>query len=84
MMHRIQLARKDAGFEVTDRIEVGYVAEGALREAVESNRDEIGAEVLATTIREGIFEGAERTEKLVLDGEAITVCLTRADGRGTT
>ncbi len=78
LTHRIQLARKEAGFEVTDRIELGYVADATLREAVEANRDEIAAEVLATTITEGVSEGAEHTEKLDLEGETITIGLSRA------
>ncbi len=83
LTHRIQLARKEAGFEVTDRIELGYVADATLREAVETNRDEIAAEVLATKIAEGVSEGAEHTERFDLDGEAITIGLSRADRAGT-
>ncbi len=79
LVHRIQLARKEAGFEVTDRIELGYVAGATLREAVEANHEEIAAEVLATTITEGVAEGAEHTEELDLDGETITIGLSRVD-----
>jgi len=78
LTHRIQLARKKAGLEVTDRIELGYVADATLRKAVEANRDEIAAEVLATTITEGVSEDEEHTEVLDLDGETITIGLSRA------
>ena len=79
LTHRIQLARKEAGFEVTDRIELGYEADASLREVVEKNRDEIAAEVLAETMIEGISEDAEHTEKLDLDGEAVTIGLSRVN-----
>ena len=78
LTHRIQLARKEAGFEVTDRIELGYVADAKLGKAVEANRDEIAAEVLATTITEGVSGDEEHTEVLNLDGETITIGLSRA------
>ena len=41
LTHRIQLARKAAGFEVTDRIELGYEADGTAAGLIEANRDEI-------------------------------------------
>jgi len=77
LTHRIQLARKEANFEVTDRIELGYEAAPPLREVVEMNRDEIAAEVLATTITEGVSGGAEHTETLNLDGDSIIIGLSR-------
>ncbi len=79
LTHRIQLARKEAGFEVTDRIELGYEADPSLREVVEANRDDIAAEVLATAITEGVSEGVEYAEMLDLEGEAITIGLSRVD-----
>jgi len=77
LTHRIQLARKEAGFEVTDRIEVGYETDPALRAVVEANLDEIAAEVLAVRVTERITDGAEHKETLDLDGEKITIGLTR-------
>jgi len=82
LTHRIQLARKAAGFEVTDRIELGYEADRSLRGVVETNRDEIAAEVLATTMTEGVSEGAEHTEVFDLDGESITIGLSRVSATG--
>jgi len=81
LTHRIQLARKKAGFEVTDRIELAYEASASLREVVETNRDEIAAEVLATTIAEGVSDGAEHTAILDLDGDSITIALSRLSAR---
>jgi isoleucyl-tRNA synthetase len=46
----VQNARKTAGLEVSDRIELRLTAEGALREALEDHRDTIATEVLATTL----------------------------------
>jgi isoleucyl-tRNA synthetase len=77
LTHRIQLARKEAGFEVTDRIEFTYDADPPLREVVEVNRDEIAAEVLATRVIEGTVDGAEYTEIVDLDVGSITIGLSR-------
>jgi len=79
LTHRIQLARKEAGFEVTDRIELTYEADSSLREAVEANRDEIAAEVLAVAVTEGVSASSEHAETLDFDGASITIGLSRVD-----
>jgi len=77
LTHRIQLARKEAGFEVTDRIELRFRADSPLRELVESNRDEIADEVLATAVVEGIGVAEEYHQTFDLDGKSITIGLSR-------
>jgi isoleucyl-tRNA synthetase len=77
LTHRVQLARKEAGFEVTDRIELRYDADPPLQEVVEANGDEIAAEVLATTVTAGTADGMEYTEIVDLDGDSITIGLSR-------
>ncbi len=57
---KLQTMRKDAGFEVSDRIEVGYEADGELSAAIEAGRDFIMQSVLATALTRGAApEGAE-------------------------
>ncbi len=46
----VQEARKNAGFEVSDRITLEWAASGDLAEAVQEHRQLIAAEVLATTV----------------------------------
>ena len=59
LIHRIQLARKEAGFEVTDRIELGY--EGEIAEIFRRFPERIKGEVLAVSLVEGELPGAEYT-----------------------
>ncbi|MGY4706671.1 isoleucine--tRNA ligase [Candidatus Bipolaricaulota sp. J31] len=59
LIHRIQLARKEAGFEVTDRIELGY--EGEIAEIFRRFPERIKGEVLALSLVEGPLADAEYT-----------------------
>ncbi len=77
LTHRIQLARKNAGFEVTDRIAVTYQAGEALKALIEENHDEIAEEILATSVEEASDTSGEYSETIEFDGMSITVTLTR-------
>jgi isoleucyl-tRNA synthetase len=59
LVNRIQNFRKEAGLEVTDKINVTISSTDEIAEAVESNKRYIADEVLATAIRIGQFEGIE-------------------------
>jgi isoleucyl-tRNA synthetase len=50
----LQAARKARGFEVTDRIELAWQAEGELAEALREHGRTVAAEVLATTVHENL------------------------------
>jgi isoleucyl-tRNA synthetase len=65
LIHRIQLARKEAGFEVTDRIELGY--EGEISEIFRRFPERIREEVLAVSLVEGRIPGAEYTVEFSAD-----------------
>jgi isoleucyl-tRNA synthetase len=54
----VQEARKSAGFEVSDRITLVWRAAGEVAEALRENGALVGAEVLATEVREGTPDGA--------------------------
>ena len=85
LTHRIQLARKSAGFEVTDRIAMMYQADGALTVLIEQNRDEIAEEILATSVEAIRAVSAEEmklisgaySEKIEFDGMSTIIALTR-------
>jgi isoleucyl-tRNA synthetase len=49
----VQEARKAAGFEVTDRIELWWEAEGTVGSALEASSDLLGEEVLAVSVVRG-------------------------------
>jgi isoleucyl-tRNA synthetase len=46
----VQEARKAAGLEVSDRIELWWTADGAMAEALTAHADSIAAEVLAVVV----------------------------------
>jgi isoleucyl-tRNA synthetase len=70
-----QDARKAAGLEVTDRIELGIEAEGGPAEALAAHRDEIAAETLATSIVEGAVDG--HREERSIEGIPVTVSVRK-------
>lgn len=76
LVHRLQLARKEAGFVVTDRIEVGY--DGGLGEIVRLFSDRIREEVLAVRVSAGEIPGAEYETKLEIHGRTGRVWLKRS------
>ena len=67
---------------MTDRIEFGYEASGPLLKTIRANRDEIGSEILATKVIEGMPAGVEHSETLDLDGESIKIGLARVPATG--
>ncbi len=77
LVHRIQLARKEAGFEVTDRIEIGY--RGELASLFQRFSDRIREEVLATSLVEGELPDPEHELKLEIHGKQGTIQLKRVN-----
>ena len=59
VINRIQNLRKQANFEVTDRISVAWAAEGELADAILAHQDWIAAETLASTLKAGNAPDAE-------------------------
>lgn len=59
LIRLLQQARKDMGLRVSDRIRVGYEAEGPYLEALKRHGSWIAEEVLATAFGEGLFGGFE-------------------------
>lgn len=74
LVSKIQTMRKDAGFEVTDHIEIGYVAENSSKEVLE-NGDMLKVDVLADSISEGIFEGY--TKEWNINGDNVTISIRK-------
>ncbi len=74
VISKVQNMRKDAGFEVTDHITLGYTGEGKLPALIERNRGTIAAEVLADGVQASL-DGYEAAWKI--DGEAITLSVKR-------
>jgi isoleucyl-tRNA synthetase len=61
-VNRVQNMRKDAGFEVTDRIRVGFKAEDRLKEAIQNMSDYVKLETLALEVEPAPLESAQVSE----------------------
>lgn len=77
LTHRIQLARKEAGFEVTDRINQYYEGSATLEATIEADRQEICEETLSVTLSGGIPADVDYRQTFEIDGEKITIGLSR-------
>ncbi len=77
LTHRIQMARKNAEFDVTDRIALTYDADEALTALVQANREEIAEEILAVSVSEADPVSGEYSETIEFDGMSITVAMSR-------
>jgi isoleucyl-tRNA synthetase len=69
IVNRIQNFRKDAGFEVTDKINVSIDSNDEIKAAIESNKDYIAAEVHADAINVGSIEGTEFIADIENEGD---------------
>jgi isoleucyl-tRNA synthetase len=57
LVSKIQTMRKEAGFEVTDHIQVYQTGNDRIAGILEAHKEEIGKEVLADQIRTGETDG---------------------------
>ena len=73
LVSKIQTMRKEAGFEVTDRISVYFTAEGRAKEALGSAA--FAKDVLAESVSEGTHEGF--TKEVDINGDKVTLTLVR-------
>jgi len=76
VVHRVQLARKEAGFEVTDRIRLAMEA-GDVTDTLRRSQEEISSEVLAVDVLWTADENAEFTKDIDIDGHALRIGVTR-------
>lgn len=74
LVSKIQNMRKEAGFEVTDRIEIYYSANGVMTSAVLKKANFAG-DVLAEKIAEGSADGFTREQNI--NGENVTLTIVR-------
>lgn len=75
LLHRLQLLRKEAGFEVTDRIELSYG--GDLESLFTRFADRIREEVLAVTLVKGPLPEPDHAAELEVHGHRGQVWLRR-------
>ena len=75
VISKIQTMRKEAGFNVTDRIRVSYQGSGKVRDIFTKNYDTIAKEVLADAISEDA--GGAYQKEWDLNGEKVALGVTR-------
>ena len=73
IVSKIQNMRKDAGFEVTDRIDVYFKADGNAKKVLASKA--FAKDVLAETVSEGEVEGF--TKEQDINGEKVTLTIIK-------
>jgi isoleucyl-tRNA synthetase len=76
LVRMVQDARKEAGLEVTDLIQLGVETSGEPADALAAHRDEIAAETLATSVATSEVEGFRLEGDL--EGTPVVVSLRRA------
>ena len=76
---RIQNLRKQAGFQVTDRIAVEYATTEELTQAIMHHKAWIGTEVLALSFKSSFDPTGEVVEKYTFAGEELSVGLRRVE-----
>jgi isoleucyl-tRNA synthetase len=77
VVRRIQGARKDAGYNIEDRIEVRFGAEGELAEAIATWRDNIMRETLAVVLETGSGADTDFHLETKVDGQALALAIRR-------
>ncbi len=76
MINKIQFMRKDAGFDVVDRIKVTYEAGERLKDAMERFASRVAAETLAASVTEGAGAG-ELEREWDVNGEWVRIAVER-------
>ncbi len=77
-IRRVQTLRRDADYNVEDRIVVTYHASDKLAKAVEQFAGEIKGETLAVELKAAKSPGGDKSDSYEFDGETLTVAVKRA------
>ena len=75
-INRVQNMRKEAGFEVLDRIKIFYEGNEKMGQAIQKQAEYIKNETLAEEIRAGRFDGAF-TKEWKINGEPVIISVER-------
>ncbi len=75
LISKIQTMRKEAGFEVTDKIELSAKDNDKILEIMQNNEDQIEKEVLAQGISYGTVDGYEK--EWSINGEKVVLGVKR-------
>jgi isoleucyl-tRNA synthetase len=75
IVHAVQIARKDAGLEITDRIALTLAGDQDLLAAARAHQDYLTTEVLATTVS---YDGSGNGATAKIDGRELSIGVSRA------
>jgi isoleucyl-tRNA synthetase len=75
IVHAVQIARKDAGLEITDRIELTLGGDVDLIDAARAHQDYLAGEVLATSV---VYDGKEGGVTVEVDDRELTIGVRRS------
>lgn len=79
-VRRVQELRKQAGFNVDDRINVRFRASTGLSDAIGQNSEYIQAETIATSLEEVDSPEGEHKAEDLFDGEQVSIVVERVEG----
>ncbi len=77
IVHRIQNLRKDAGFEIADRIRTYYDGDDGLREAMQQHDEYVRNETLSVEVTESAPPADAQSETASIDGREVTLGVVR-------
>jgi isoleucyl-tRNA synthetase len=75
IVHAVQIARKDAGLEITDRIALTLAGDPDLLAAAQAHQDYLAGEVLATSVS---YDGSANGAAAKIDGRELKIGVSRA------
>ena len=76
-INRVQNMRKEANYDVTDRIVIGFTGSDNLNESVESLKDYIAKETLAEAIEDSLLTEPDYTKKWEIGDEQCNISIRR-------
>jgi isoleucyl-tRNA synthetase len=77
VVNRVQNLRKQAGYEVTDRIHLTYSGTDGAVQAIRNHADGIRNETLAVELHGSDQPGGDLTESFTIEQESVTLAVTR-------
>ena len=75
IISKVQTMRKEAGFEVTDKIQITYTGSGKAENIFAANADTVGSETLATAVSKDEPKGY--VKEWNINGEKVTIGVER-------
>jgi isoleucyl-tRNA synthetase len=80
VVHRLQMMRRNAGFDIADRIVTFYQGDASLHRTMESFSSYIKQETLSDQLVEGVPEDGVHVEDQRISGESVTLGVKRVRG----